>query len=40
MLVWDSFGNDWAKDLKEQLQISGLNIQNVEYGSIPRSLQY
>ena len=35
MLVWDSFGNDWAKDLKEQLQISGLNIQNVEYGSIP-----
>ena len=35
MLVWDSFGNDWAKDLKEQLQISGLNVQNVEYGSIP-----
>ncbi len=35
MLVWDSFGNDWAKDLKEQLQVSGLNIQNVEYGLIP-----
>ncbi len=35
MLVWDSFGNDWAKDLKEQLQVSDLNIQNVEYGSIP-----
>ena len=35
MLVWDSFGNDWAKDLKEQLQISGLIVQNVEYGSIP-----
>ena len=35
MLVWDSFGNDWAKDLKEQLQISDLNVQNVEYGSIP-----
>ena len=35
MFVWDSFGNDWAKDLKEQLQISSLNIKNVEYGSIP-----
>ena len=35
MLVWDSFGNDWAKDLKEQLKISGLNIQNAEYGYIP-----
>ena len=35
MLVWDSFGNDWAKDLKEQLRVKGLNIQNAEYGSIP-----
>ncbi len=35
MLVWDSFGNDWAKDLKEQLQVNSLNIQNVKYGSIP-----
>ena len=35
MLVWDSFGNDWAKDLKEQLQVNGLNIQNVDYGFIP-----
>ncbi len=35
MLVWDSFGNDWAKDLKEQLKISEINVQNVEYGSIP-----
>ena len=32
ILVWDSFGNDWAKDLKEQLQVSDLNIHNVEYG--------
>ena len=35
MLVWDSFGNDWAKDLKEQLQVGELNIQNVDYGFIP-----
>jgi len=35
MLVWDSFGNDWAKDLKEQLQVNGLNILKAEYGSIP-----
>ena len=35
ILVWDSFGKDWAKDLKEQLKVNDLDIQNVEYGSIP-----
>ena len=35
MLVWDSFGNDWAKDLKEQLKVKGLNILRADYGSIP-----
>ena len=35
MLVWDSFGNDWAKDLKEQLKVNGLNILKADYGSIP-----
>ena len=35
MLVWDSFGNDWAKDLKEQLKVNGLNILEADYGSIP-----
>ena len=35
ILVWDSFGNDWAKDLKEQLQVNGLSILNAVYGSIP-----
>lgn len=36
MLVWDSFGNDWAKDLKEQLKIKEINIVKTEYGKIPR----
>jgi len=35
MLVWDSFGNDWAKDLKEQLKVKGLNVLKADYGSIP-----
>ena len=35
MLVWDSFGNDWANDLKEQLKVNGLNILKADYGSIP-----
>ena len=35
MLVWDSFGNDWAKDLKEQLKVNGLNIMKADYGFIP-----
>ena len=35
ILVWDSFGNDWAKDLKEQLKVNGLKTLKAEYGSIP-----
>ncbi len=35
MLVWDSFGNDWAKDLKEQLQVNQLKIFDADYGSLP-----
>ena len=35
MLVWDSFGNDWAKDLTEQLKVNGLNILKADYGFIP-----
>ena len=35
MLVWDSFGNDWAKDLKDQLKVNGLNILKTNYGFIP-----
>tara|TARA_S200000501_G_scaffold265369_1_gene249060 strand:+ start:1688 stop:2854 length:1167 start_codon:yes stop_codon:yes gene_type:complete len=35
MLVWDSFGNDWANDLKKQLRIKDLNVLKSEYGILP-----
>ena len=35
MLVWDSFGNDWANDLKKQLRINDLNVLKSEYGILP-----
>ena len=34
-LVWESFGNDWAKDLSEQLKYQKLEIISVDYGSLP-----
>jgi phosphoserine aminotransferase len=34
-LVWESFGNDWAKDIKEQLKIKDLNIHKAAYGELP-----
>ena len=34
-LVWESFGNDWAKDIKEQLKIKNLNIHKAAYGELP-----
>jgi len=34
-LVWESFGNDWAKDIKEQLKIKNLNIHKADYGELP-----
>ena len=34
-LVWESFGNDWAKDIKEQLKIKNLNIHKAVYGELP-----
>jgi phosphoserine aminotransferase len=33
-LVWDSFSNDWAKDLKA-LGISDLNVYEADYGDLP-----
>ena len=33
-LVWESFSNDWAKDLRE-LEIKQLNIFRAEYGHLP-----
>ena len=35
VLVWDSFGNDWANDISEQLKLTNLNIIKEEYGSLP-----
>ena len=35
MLVWDSFGSDWANDIKTQLKLNDLIISKVEYGNLP-----
>lgn len=35
ILVWDSFGSDWAKDIKSQLKLQNVNISKVDYGKLP-----
>ena len=35
ILVWDSFGSDWANDIQSQLKINKLSISKVNYGSLP-----
>ena len=35
MLVWDSFGADWAKDIQLQLKLKDLNIIKEDYGKLP-----
>ncbi len=35
MLVWDSFGSDWAKDIKSQLKLENVEISKAEYGLLP-----
>ena len=35
MLVWDSFGADWAKDIELQLKLKNINIIKVDYGKLP-----
>ena len=35
MLVWDSFGADWAKDIQLQLKLKDLEILKVDYGKLP-----
>jgi phosphoserine aminotransferase len=35
ILVWDSFGSDWANDIQSQLKISDLSISKVDYGKLP-----
>ena len=35
VLAWESFGNDWVKDIKEQLKIKDLTIHKADYGELP-----
>ena len=35
MLVWDSFGSDWAKDIQLELKLKNLNILKADYGKLP-----
>ena len=34
-LVWDSFGNDWSKDLSRELRLTNLNVISSDYGKLP-----
>ena len=35
ILAWENFGKDWVKDVVNQLQLSNLNIHDVNYGDFP-----
>ena len=35
VLVWESFGKDWATDIAKQLKIPGARIFDAPYGSLP-----
>ena len=35
MLVWDSFGADWAKDIQLQLKLQNIDIIKADYGQLP-----
>ncbi len=35
VLVWDSFGADWAKDIQLQLKLKDLDILKADYGKLP-----
>ena len=35
ILAWENFGKDWIKDVLNQLQLSDLNIHDVNYGDFP-----
>jgi len=35
MLVWDSFGLDWANDIQSQLKLKDVVISKVDYGLLP-----
>ena len=35
ILAWENFGKDWIQDVVKQLQLSNLNIHDVNYGDFP-----
>ena len=35
ILAWENFGKDWIQDVVKQLQISKLNVHDVNYGQFP-----
>ena len=34
VLAWESFGNDWVKDIIDQLKIKNTRVLKAEYGDI------
>ena len=36
MLVWESFGNDWAEDAVNQLNLVQCTVERAEYGDLPK----
>ena len=36
MLVWESFGSDWADDAINQLKLERCKVQKAEYGDLPK----
>ena len=39
ILAWDSFGSDWANDIKTQLKLNNLTISKVKYGHLPNLIK-
>ena len=35
VLVWESFGSDWAKTIIDQLKIKGAKVHKADYGKLP-----
>ena len=35
ILAWENFGKDWIQDVVKQLQLSNLNVHDVNYGDFP-----
>ena len=36
MLAWESFGNDWAEDAVDQLNLAECRVERAEYGDLPK----